>query len=409
MNPYIISVIVFVLAVVAETCAEPTRLVQGQESDYVPKSVSLTSPSAAGPGAAWSTDVFTGGRGGYHAYRIPAMVVSPQGSLIVFCEARKSSLSDDGDIDLLSRRSEDGGKTWLAPQLVIEEGGEARVKYGNPTAVVDQSTKTIWLAINRDYVDNRGRRRGGTLVLMRSSDDGKSWSPPIDITSQTKEPSWKHYAFGPGIGIQLQHGPLKGRLILPANYRESFNKREPSWSHLVYSDDHGKTWKVGGKLGKYTNECQVVEIVEHGKPGLLFNARNHWGRAGVAQKSGQRLASRSFDGGLTWLQEEMDPALSDPPCQASIFRYSWATNDDRSCILFSNPAGPGRSHLTIRASYDEGRTWPVEQLVFAGSAAYSCIARLPDGNIAIVYERDGYGKLTFTSLATNQLDADNSP
>jgi sialidase-1 len=371
--------------------------------------VALPSLGVASRQAPFSTDVFISGRGGYHAYRIPAMVVFPQGSLVVFCEARKSSLSDDGDIDLLSRRSEDGGKTWLAPQLVIEEGGEARIKYGNPTTVVDQETGTIWLAINRDYLDERGGRQGGTLILMSSDDDGKSWSSPIDITSQTKKPSWKHYAFGPGIGIQLRHGPHKGRLILPANYRESFNKREPSWSHIVHSDDHGETWKVGGKLGKYTNECQVVEITEDGKPGLLFNARNHWGRAGVPQRSGKRLASRSLDGGLTWSQEEMDPALSDPPCQASIFRYSWATDGHRSRILFSNPAGPGRTNLTIRLSYDEGRTWPVEKLVYGGSAAYSCLTRLPDGKIGVVYERDGYGKLTFTSFALDWLDADNAP
>jgi sialidase-1 len=102
----------------------------------------------------------------------------------------------------------------------------------------------------------------------------------------------------------------------------------------------------------------------------------------------------------------MDPALSDPPCQASIFRYSWATEGDPSRILFSNPAGPGRANLTIRLSYDEGRTWPVEKLIYSGSAAYSCIARLPDGKIGVVYERDGYGKLTFMSFEPEWLDAD---
>jgi hypothetical protein len=129
----------------------------------------------------FATDLFVGGQGGYHAYRIPAMSVSPQGSLIVFCEARKSSLSDHGDIDLLLRRSEDGGRTWLAPRLVIEEGGDAPIKYGNPTAVVDRETGSIWLAVNRDYLDPRGRRQGGRPLLLRSDDDGNSWLNPIDI------------------------------------------------------------------------------------------------------------------------------------------------------------------------------------------------------------------------------------
>ncbi len=369
----------------------------------------ICAPTVYAADAPFQTDVFVGGEGGYHAYRIPALIAMPPGkgvkyrksspgTLIVLCEARKTSLSDDGDIDLLARRSEDGGKTWQPPQMVIEEGGDRRIKFGNPTPVVDRETGTIWLAINRDYLDERGGRQGGTLVLLRSDDDGKNWSKPIDITSQTKDPSWKHYAFGPGIGIQIRQGPHKGRLIVPANYRQSFNKRQPSWSHIIYSDDHGKTWQTGGKLGEYTNECQVVEIMEDGNSGLLFNARNHWGRAGEPKKSGKRLVSRSFDGGITWSKEEMDPALSDPPCQASLFRFSWHTKTESSVILFANPAGPGRSHLTIRASSDEGRTWPKSKLLYEGSSAYSCMTRLADGNVGVIFERDSYGKLTFTSF-----------
>ena len=198
----------------------------------------------------FATDLFVGGQGGYHAYRIPAMSVSPQGSLIVFCEARKSSLSDHGDIDLLLRRSEDGGRTWLAPRLVIEEGGDAPIKYGNPTAVVDRETGSIWLAVNRDYLDPRGRRQGGRPLLLRSDDDGNSWLNPIDIYGADEKTGWKHYAFGPGIRIQLQHGRHQGRLILPANYRESFDKRQPSWSHVIFSDDHGRSLNAVAALGE---------------------------------------------------------------------------------------------------------------------------------------------------------------
>ena len=136
------------------------------------------------------------------------------------------------------------------------------------------------------------------------------------------------------------------------------------------------------------------------RPRWPFEKKRGTSRLAAQAETGPTSRSRP----ATQVRQEQDQLG-----QASIFRYSWATNDDRSRILFSNLAGPRCSHLTIRASYDEGRTWPVEQLVFAGSAAYSCIARLPDGNIGVVYERDGYGKLTFTSLATNELDADNSP
>jgi len=351
-------------------------------------------------------DVCVAGKGGYHAYRIPSLITAPSGTLLMFCEGRKSSLADDGDIDLLLFRSRDNGRTWSGPRVVIEEGGDARIKYGNPTPLVDRETGAIWLAVNRDFLSRRGSRGGGSLLLLRSDDHGRSWSKPIDITAQTKKPGWKHYAFGPGIGIQLQRGPHQGRLILPANYRESFDKREPSWSHVIYSDDHGKTWHLGGKLGDYTNECQVVEIEADGKPGLLLNVRNHWGRAGVPEKSGRRLVARSFDGGITWSEERMDPALYDPPCQASLFRYSWKTDEEPGRILFCNPAGPGRSHLTMRMSTDAGKTWPIKKLIYEGSAAYSCITRLPDGKIGLIFERDRYGKLTFRALDIGWLQAD---
>lgn len=160
-------------------------------------------------------DVFAGGTDGYFAYRIPSFIVAPNGDLLVFCEARKNNLYDDGDIDLLMKRSTDGGKTWLKQKLIYEEGGDAHIKYGNPTAVVDEETGVIWLATNRDYLTERGARAGGTLVLFRSDDSGRNWSKPIDITAAIKGPDWGHHAFGPGIGIQLRHGQQKGRLLLP--------------------------------------------------------------------------------------------------------------------------------------------------------------------------------------------------
>jgi len=348
-------------------------------------------------------DVFAGRKDGYFAYRIPSFIAAPNGDLLVFCEARKNNLYDDGDIDLLMKRSTDGGSTWLKQQLIYEEGGDAHIKYGNPTAVVDEETGVIWLAANRDYLTERGARAGGTLVLFRSDDSGRSWSKPIDITASIKGPDWGHHAFGPGIGIQLRHGPYKGRLSLPANFRRSFNKRQPSYSHVILSDDHGKTWKLGGTLGDYTNECQIAEIIQQGKPGLLINMRNHWGRGGFPKKSGKRLVARSFDGGESWSAETMDPALPEPPCQASLYRYSFATNDEPSRLLFANPIGPGRANLRVRLSLDEGRTWPHGKLIAIGSTAYSCMARLPDNQVGIIYERSNYQRISFSAFPVDWL------
>ena len=350
------------------------------------------------------TPILRGGTGGYHAYRIPSMIVAPNGDLLVFCEGRKSDLNDDGDIDLLQTRSSDGGVTWQPHQLVFEEGGTARIKFGNPTVVLDSKTGTLWLAANRDYLTEKGARAGGALVLFRSNDSGQTWSQPIDISASVRQADWGHHAFGPGIGIQIQHGPMAGRLVLPANFRRSFDKSQPSFSHTIISDDHGTTWKLGGVLGQYTNECQLAEFVEEGRAGLLINMRNHWGRAGIAEKSGKRLVARSYDGGATWDAEQIDPALPEPPCQASLLRYSFASDREKSVLLFANPAGTSRKNLTVRMSLNEGRTWTSGKLLAAGSAAYSCLARLPDGRVAAVVETDGYMQLSFAAFPLVWLD-----
>jgi len=140
------------------------------------------------PAPPFQTDVCVAGKGGYHAYRIPSLITAPGGALLMFCEGRKANLSDDGDIDLLMFRSEGNGQTSSKPQLIIEEGGDAQIKFGNPTPVIDYETGTIWLAVNRDYLDERGSRGGGHLVLLRSDDNGKTWSKPIDITAKTESP-----------------------------------------------------------------------------------------------------------------------------------------------------------------------------------------------------------------------------
>ena len=345
-------------------------------------------------------DVYTAGQDGYQFYRIPAIVTASDGTLLAFCEGRKSSHSDDGDIDMLLRRSQDGGKTWLPIQVLAEEGGDAPIKFGNPCPVVDAQTGTIWLTMNRSIGKDRTERGGGDIFVMSSNDDGATWSKPRDITGHVKNPNWKHYAQGPGIGIQLRHGMHKGRLVVPANYRESFNNRDPSYSHVMISDDHGQTWQLGGIVGPHTNECQIAEIVENDKPAILINARNHWGRAGKPELSGKRLVSRSFDGGQSWSEAEVDDVLIEPICQASLFRYSDAASDRNSILLFANPASSRRDHLTVRISYDEGRTWPVSRVIEDGSAAYSCLTRLKDGRIGILYERDDYKRLAFATFTT---------
>ncbi len=333
---------------------------------------------------------------GYHAYRIPSLLASNKGTLLAFCEGRKTSFSDDGDNDVLLRRSTDGGRTWKPTQLVHDEGGDAIITIGNPCPVLDRQTGTIWLTMNR---------KNGRVLITSSQDDGLTWSAVKDITDQASKSPWGWYALGPGVGIQIERGPHRGRLVIPANHRLTKDRSGPSTSHVIYSDDGGRTWKVGGDVGLHTNECQVAEIIASESSELLINCRNHWARSGnMPDLAGKRIVSRSRDGGLTWSAPEFDAALIEPACQASLIRLAWPEQGGRSVLLFCNPATTKeRTNLTVRASFDEGRTWPVSKLIEAGPSAYSCLTRLPDGRIGLLYERGPYSQLAFQSLALGDL------
>lgn len=341
-------------------------------------------------------DVFTAGTEGYHTYRIPALAVTRSGVLLAFCEGRKTSREDLGDNDLMLKRSSDAGRTWSKLQLVYEEGGDRKITIGNPTTVVDRQTGEILVFLQRN---------GRDALLVTSGDEGRTWSKARDITSQVKHRDWRFYCVGPGAAIQLRFGPHKGRIIVPAYHRLTADKSGASRAHVFYSDDHGRTFHLGGVTGLHTNECQVVETVERGRYGLLLNARNHWARSGGKPKlAGQRIVVRSLDAGASWQKPEFDKALVEPTCQASLFRHSFASATRRGRILFANPAAGSRSRATVRMSYDEGRSWPVSRTFYPGSSAYTAIEVLADGEIVVLFERDGYKKLTLARFGLQWLE-----
>ncbi len=337
--------------------------------------VSLCRPTIAAELA--QSDVFTAGQDGYHTYRIPALVVTKKGTLLAICEGRKTGRGDHGDLDLVQKRSTDGGQTWGPLELIHEEGGTAKVTIGNPCPVVDQSTGVIWLPLNRD---------NDRVLMTSSSDDGKTWEKPRDITADVKHKDWTWYATGPGNGIQLTHGKHAGRLVIPCDHRVGGTKEDKDgWdkagrSHVIYSDDHGQSWKLGGSTDYAMNECAVVELADGS---LMLNSRSYRGKA-------CRGVSLSKDGGATWEPTTDDPVLVESVCQASLIRCC------QGRLAFSNPAVPkGRNHLTIRLSNDQGKTWPHSRLVCEGSSAYSSLASLPGGEIGLLYERNDYKQLTF--------------
>jgi sialidase-1 len=337
-------------------------------------------------------DVFLSGTEGYHTYRIPAVVLANQQTLLAFCEGRKTGRGDQGDLDLMLRRrpllrsggttagGPDGGNTWQPLQLVYEEGGTAKITIGNPCPVVDRQTGTVWLPFCRD---------NDRVFITRSTDDGQTWAKPVEITADVKKPEWGWYATGPGHGIQLS----TGRLVIPCDCRD--REGQGDWdqrghSLVFYSDDHGKSWKLGGVTDPGMNECQAVELADGA---LLLSMRNYSGKS-------QRAFCSSSDAGMTWSKPKHHPQVYCPTCQSSIQRYSLKP---RNIILYCGPGGPGRSHLTVRLSYDEGRTWPVAKVICEGSSAYSDLVVLPDGTIGCLYERDDYKRITFAQFTLDWL------
>jgi sialidase-1 len=359
--------------------------------------------AAPPPAEPVQTPVFVSGTDGNHTYRIPAVIVTPKGTLLAFCEGRKNNRSDHGDIDLVLKRSSDGGKTWSDMQIVYEEGGTDEITIGNPCPVVDANTGRIWLPFCRDNDD---------VFVTYSEDDGHTWAEPRNITKQVKKPDWQWYATGPGVAIQLQRGPHKGRLVIPCDHSDNAAGKRRQYSHVFYSDDHGKTWQLGESLPPHTDECQLVELADGT---LLLNMRNYWGRDGGHPELGNKRAlANSADGGRTWSELRFDETLIEPICQASLLRYGPATATSKDStpgrLLFSNPASKESRHrMTVRLSYDEGHSWPVSKLLHEGPAAYSCLIVLPDRSIGCLYERGdetAYETITFARFTLDWLTDD---
>lgn len=340
------------------------------------------------------SEVFPPGLNGIVRYRIPGIVVTTKGTVLAYSEARKNSSSDWGEIEIHLRRSTDGGKTWLPPQHIAhkaeriegnphkKEGGENEQTVNNPVAIVDRETGAIEFL----YCVNYAR-----CFSTRSTDDGATWSAPVEITASfepfRKKYDWKVIATGPGHGIQMK----SGRLVVPiwlAYGNEGDHK--PSAAATIYSDDHGKTWQAGdlclpneGDFGD-PNETMITELSDGH---VMLVSRS------VSQAS-RKIITTSADGATGWSKPVFHDQLWEPVCMASIVRHP------SGVLLFSNPhtlgldkdgtplpAGRGkRENLCIKLSRDDGKTWPVNKVLDPGKAAYSDLAVLPDGTVLCLYE-----------------------
>jgi len=326
------------------------------------------------PGWPEFIDVFTAGADGVNTYRIPSLLVAPDGSLLAFCEARKQAQTDASPTDMVLKRSPDGGRSWLPMQTLAAGFGDEALM--NPCPVADGATNTILLLCMQ--ANARGPFHN-QLYQLRSSDNGQTWSAPINIENQVRNYN-DTFTPGPGVGIQLQNG----RLVIPG-YMGGINEEteEEFYSCVMFSDDHGETWTLGAPVAQLSDESQAVELTDGT---LMLNMRGGMGKS-------CRAVSLSQNGGETWSRFYWDPALNECPCQASIIRYSLAEEAHRDRILFANPDNAGekfgileRTQMAIKLSYNEGQTWPVERIIHPGPASYSSLVRLPDGAIGILFE-----------------------
>lgn len=338
--------------------------------------------------------LWTAGQDGYHSYRIPSLLTTQAGTLLAFCEGRKNNRRDHGDIDLIVKRSTDGGETWSPHEIVYEEGGSAEITIGNPCPVVDQDTGAIWMPFCRDNKQ---------ILITMSDDDGLTWSAPVNISEGVIQKHWVWVATGPGVSIQMRKGPHKGRLVIPCDHGVMVGEQRIMHSHVFFSDDRGESWQRGGLLPDHTDESQVVELAD-GR--LLLNMRSYWGK--VAKRSdrlGQRALAWSEDGGVSWSELAFDETLIEPVCQGSFLRYTLAADNGRNRLLFSNPASTtDRVNMTVRLSYDEAESWPVAKTLHAGPSAYSSLAVLSDHTIACLYERGDDTAYDTLTLARFTLD-----
>lgn len=317
------------------------------------------------------------------SYRIPGLARSKAGTLIAVYDIRYRHSGDlPADIDVGVSRSTDGGQSWEPMIVAMDMGNDPKHGYdgiGDPAILVDPKNGRIWIAALWSHGNRAWNGSGpgmkpeetGQFILVHSDDDGKTWSKPINITPQVKDPKWRLFFNGPGAGIALQDGTL----VFPAQYRAADGK---PWSTLISSKDHGETWQVGTGVKSDTTEAQVAQLADGS---IMINCRDNRG--------GSRTVAVTKDLGKTWELHPTDrKALREPVCMASLLRWQHPSRGD--LMFFSNPdTTKGRHHMTMKLSRDQGLTWPETDARLYDARAcfgYSCLAPAGNDHIGVLYE-----------------------
>jgi sialidase-1 len=329
---------------------------------------------------------------GFKLYRIPGIVVTASGTVLAYCEARKFTIADRGEIEIHLRRSSDGGLTWSAVQqvahlgprlprnpnmpegkLLKDMGGPDEQTVNNPVAIAARDG-SVHLVYCVEYM---------RAFHIRSDDDGETWTPPTEITSAFESfrevLDWKVIATGPGHGIQL----TSGRFVIPFWMNDYAQKsRLSKAAGVIYSDDMGHTWQAGEIAVRRGGESNIAELSDGS---VIVTSRN-------TDSRNRRLAAISPDGVTNWTQPFFIDDILEPGCMAGMASHPGDGSTERRWLLYSGPDATSRTHkdrrdVTIYVSKDDGRTWPTRKRLHHGPSAYSDLAVLPDGKILCFYEQ----------------------
>jgi sialidase-1 len=350
--------------------------------------------------------LFENGKHGYACYRIPAIIKAPNGDLLAFSEGRINGCADFGNVDIVLKISDDNGLNWTKQEVVADFG---ELQAGNPAPVVDMLDPNfpdgrIFLFYNTGTNNEHEVRKGNGLreiLFITSEDNGQTWSSPTNITHLVHRPNhppkysfpndWRSYANTPGHAIQLKTGERKGRIFIPANHSEG----DPSGNfdeykaHAYYSDDHGKTWKLSPSIDIPSSNESIAVQLSNGK--ILQNIRQQNG------KDKCRIIALSSDGGSSWDTTFLDKKLPDPVCQASIIDYT--TPLGQQVLLFSNPnSQDSREKMTVRVSFDDGKSWLLSREIRSGESAYSDLVIQADQHIGLLYEHGNDGGIHYANF-----------